>query len=509
MRFAVCMICVLVPVVLSYASSDIPDSLLLENAYTGQRYLMEDKYDLSIEYLRKAEDMLSCGMINDTNVLSEAACIVYNGLGIYSINCDMNYENAMRYFLHGCKYAEDGGLWEKQAILLSNLVLVCNIRKDLSGLEYAKEVYRIGQEHGNEKISGMGAYLCASMFFLGGQTDKAEQYLDIALNSNSHGYTDIAMIYKLKAELLYAEGNTGEAGRWFELALKNMDSISVSTYTDVILCYGGFLMAEHRNMEAIQVLEKGMDQALNTGNRVNLFNIYYSLSEAYKNIGNDSAALYWYIQFHNESYDVFRIKREREIANLRLQYEQEKHEKEVSQYELELLRKRKQSWLLLSILIVIIPVTLSVWMMYRNKDKMYTQIAKSYSSKYVHSSLAKDRNVEIMERLTSLMETEKVYRRNDISIESLSDMLQINRTYLSQVINGQLGMSFNSFVNAYRIQEAISVLSDPGNDIPLKALATSVGFNSLSLFYKLFREKVGMPPAKFREKIIFLSKENN
>ena len=32
---------------------------------------------------------------------------------------------------------------------------------------------------------------------------------------------------------------------------------------------------------------------------------------------------------------------------------------------------------------------------------------------------------------------------------------------------------------------------------------------TLSLFYKLFREKVGMPPAKFREKMIFLSKENN
>lgn len=518
-KILACLFCVAVSVVLLYASSDTPDSLLLENVYAGQRYLMEDKYDLAIEYLRKAEDMLSCDAIKDTDVLSEAACIVYNSLGIYSINRDMNYENAMRYFLRGCKYAENSDLWEKHAVLLSNLVLVYNIRKDSSGLEYAEDVYRIGQEHGNDEIAGMGAYLCASMLFLGGQTDRAEEYLDIALNSDSHGYTDIAMIYKLKAEILYAEGDAEGAEHWFEQALRNMDSISVSTYTDVFLCYGEFLMAENRNREAIAVLKKGMDQALSTGNRVNLFNIYLRLSEAYGNMGDDSSALYWYTQFHDESYDVFRIKREREISNLKLQYEQEKHENEVSRYELELLRKKKQSWLLLSILIVLVPLSVCIWMMYRNKDRMYTQIARSYkqladkmnegSLKYVHSSLAEDRNEEILKQLTGLMETEKVYRKNDISIESLSDMLQINRTYLSQVINGQLGMSFNSYINAYRIQEAIAVLSDPGNDIPLKALAMSVGFNSLSLFYKLFREKVGMPPAKFREKIIFLSKENN
>ena len=472
-------------------------------------HLKEDKYDEAIACLREAECLLSDGGITDSTVLVEAACMVYNSLGIYSVNCDMNYENAMKYFLTGYGYSGKNGDWRRQSVLLSNLVLVYNIRKDPSGIDYAKDVYRIGREHGDRQVAGMGAYLCASMFFLGGQTDSADVYLDIALKPEFRGYTDVAMIYKLKAEILYAEGHSHEAEDCFKQALGNMDSISASTYTDVYLCYGEFLMHEGRFKEAANILRMGMDEALRTGNRVNLFKIYSSLSEVCDTMGDKDAALYWYRKFHEESYDVLNIKREREISSLELQYEQEKHAREVSQYELQLMRKKKQSWLLLSILIVIIPVTVCIWVMYRNKDKMYTQIAKSYKQKYAHSSLAKDRNEDLYKQLVDLMENRRVYRRNDINIDVVSEMLHVNRTYLSQVINGQAGVSFSTFVNSYRIQDAVKTLSDPDDNTPLKALAAEVGFNSISLFYKLFREKVGVPPAKFREKIIMLSKENN
>lgn len=497
--------------------STAADSLLLHNAYLGQNFLKEDLYDSAVVYLQKAESLLQYSEAVSPEAMSEAACVVYNGLGIYSVNCDMNYENAVTYFLQGARFAESRGEWRKQAVLLSNLVLVYNIRKDPSGLEHASEVYRIGLQHNDEEISNTGAYLCASMYFLEGDTDTAEEYLDIAVRS--HGDTDSALVHKLQAEILYSKGQTEEAERYFLRALDNLDNLSASTYTDVVSSYGDFLMAENRYREAVTILKKGMEQAITTGNRVRLFNIYHSLSDAHRKIGEYETALYWYEKFHDESYDVFNIQMERQISTLNLRYEQERHEREVSQYQLQLLTRKRQSQLLLCILIVLIPLTGSIWVMYRNKDMMYIQIARQYkqmadkmsasSPKYARSSLAEDRNDEILRRLTDLMEKDRVYRRTDITVESLSEMLHVNRTYLSQVINGQLGMSFNAYINSYRIQEGVNVLSDPGSDMPLKALAASVGFNSLSLFYKLFREKVGMPPAKFREKMIFLSKENN
>ena len=79
-------------------------------------------------------------------------------------------------------------------------------------------------------------------------------------------------------------------------------------------------------------------------------------------------------------------------------------------------------------------------------------------------------------------------------------------TYLSQVVNAQTGMNMVSYINSFRIQEAVELLSDAGSEIPLKAVALEAGFSSLSTFYKLFKQTVGMTPLKFREKVAELAR---
>ena len=93
---------------------------------------------------------------------------------------------------------------------------------------------------------------------------------------------------------------------------------------------------------------------------------------------------------------------------------------------------------------------------------------------------------------------EHIYRQCDLSLEKTAKLLGTNRTYLSQVIN-EYGDSFTSYVNQFRIKEAIEILSDPDSTDSLKAIGLSVGFASPSNFYTLFRKKVGMVPSVFRE----------
>ena len=100
------------------------------------------------------------------------------------------------------------------------------------------------------------------------------------------------------------------------------------------------------------------------------------------------------------------------------------------------------------------------------------------------------------------MKTEHSYRQRDLTVEKVAKMIGTNRTYLSKAINEKTALSFNYYINSYRIQEAVWLLSDPGNDIPLKTLSYELGFHSLSTFYKLFNDVVGMPPSKFREKAV-------
>lgn len=105
------------------------------------------------------------------------------------------------------------------------------------------------------------------------------------------------------------------------------------------------------------------------------------------------------------------------------------------------------------------------------------------------------------------MRTEAIYKDNLLTREKVAERLETNRTYLLQVINEQTGQTFTQYVNRYRINEAIRLLSNPEEGIPLKAIASTVGFNSMTTFYKLFQTTVGMPPKQYRDKVLSLHRD--
>ena len=94
-----------------------------------------------------------------------------------------------------------------------------------------------------------------------------------------------------------------------------------------------------------------------------------------------------------------------------------------------------------------------------------------------------------------------------ITKDKVAEILGTNRTYLSRIINEQSKLSFTHYVNRFRIEEAIRLLSDPNNETPLKAISTELGFNSISTFYNLFQSSVGMTPSQYRNKVMELQKE--
>lgn len=115
---------------------------------------------------------------------------------------------------------------------------------------------------------------------------------------------------------------------------------------------------------------------------------------------------------------------------------------------------------------------------------------------------------DLFARIEYLMQTEGVYRQNDLTIERLAERLDTNRTYISRAINQQAGKTFSSYVNSYRIDEAVRRLSDVDDDTPLKALAQMLGYNHLQTFYTSFQSAIGMPPSKYREKLLKLHREH-
>ncbi|MDZ7724783.1 MAG: helix-turn-helix domain-containing protein [candidate division KSB1 bacterium] len=91
------------------------------------------------------------------------------------------------------------------------------------------------------------------------------------------------------------------------------------------------------------------------------------------------------------------------------------------------------------------------------------------------------------------------YLNPDLTFEHLSEMTHIPLRSLSEVLNRTLNQNFYEFINSYRIQEAISMFSDPSarHSTILETLY-SVGFNSKSSFNHFFKKSTGMTPSQYR-----------
>jgi AraC-like DNA-binding protein len=100
--------------------------------------------------------------------------------------------------------------------------------------------------------------------------------------------------------------------------------------------------------------------------------------------------------------------------------------------------------------------------------------------------------------LQDLMENEKLFLHNDLSMAELARRLNTNTTYLSKVINDITHQNFSNYLNQYRIEEACRLLSEPqSRNFTIEAIAQSVGFKSKSAFNTAFRKIKSATPSEF------------
>lgn len=102
--------------------------------------------------------------------------------------------------------------------------------------------------------------------------------------------------------------------------------------------------------------------------------------------------------------------------------------------------------------------------------------------------------------LEEWMERERPYLNPDFRLMDLSQVLPMNRTYLSQLIHAEYGCTFYQFVNRYRIEEAKRLkLENP--DMKIGDVAARCGFSSPTVFSRAFSTITGMTPREWAKKI--------
>ncbi len=103
-------------------------------------------------------------------------------------------------------------------------------------------------------------------------------------------------------------------------------------------------------------------------------------------------------------------------------------------------------------------------------------------------------------RLTRVLETERVWQREGLSLKDLADLVGLPEYRLRRLIHEELGYRhFNALLHHHRIREACRQLSDPAlRRTPVLTIALSVGYGSINTFSRGFREIVGETPSAWR-----------
>lgn len=111
---------------------------------------------------------------------------------------------------------------------------------------------------------------------------------------------------------------------------------------------------------------------------------------------------------------------------------------------------------------------------------------------------------EIKKRLLYLLEIDKIYRNETLSLISLAEKLKITPHQLSWVINEKINKSFPSLINLYRVEEVKKKLIQSNhNEITILQAAFEAGFSTKTSFNKAFKSLTGLTPSQYREKQMF------
>ena len=159
-------------------------------------------------------------------------------------------------------------------------------------------------------------------------------------------------------------------------------------------------------------------------------------------------------------------------------------------------------WLFHTQLLAMTALVLYIGYMAYSRPKFLSIIKEKIRiPKYRNSGLTPSFSEELWVSLKRLMEDEKLYRQNDIKLETIASRLGTTRHNASQIINEHAGLNFFELINQYRIEEAKRILSSTNGKLNIIDIAYEVGYNNKVTFNKSFKRFASLTPSQFRRQL--------
>lgn len=244
------------------------------------------------------------------------------------------------------------------------------------------------------------------------------------------------------------------------------------------------------------------------------------LSETYQAKGDAVHALEYYKIFTDYKDSLENTSNLANIADVQLKYETERKDRLIRGLINSTIRSGKNNYYIVgNVIAFILVILLAVAYFFRFRKPQYLHLQRMFTSggqlqqKYNEQSqiqdsaafdkvsktlMTREQQELLWEQLKNLLETEKLFLQNDLSLTELARRLNTNTTYLSKVINSITCQNFSQLLNQYRVDEACILLSGPkGRNMTIEGIAQSSGFNSKSAFNTAFKKFKSTTPSEY------------
>lgn len=112
------------------------------------------------------------------------------------------------------------------------------------------------------------------------------------------------------------------------------------------------------------------------------------------------------------------------------------------------------------------------------------------------SSKQKNEHIAALEKI---LIAERRFLDPMLSLDTIAAELNLSKSHLSRIINSELGTGFPDYLNALRVEEAKSYLSNPDfANYTLVAIGLEAGFNSKTTFNTAFKKITSLTPSEYR-----------
>jgi len=433
---------------------------------------------------------------------------------IYASMCD--YNTAFEQLIKALLLCEEYDFYDDKSNVDNN---IGNIYYAFNKYDMAKPYYKSALELSKDTVN-MILILnnLGNIEMVSGNTDSAFYYLNKSmeisrLNKDTHIYI---MLHNL-ALLYQNEHYPDSAFHYCQLALEEARRIDkIDSEAATLSTFGSLFFDVNEPDSALKYINLSNEIAKKNSFLKTVADNYLLLSKIEESAGDVINAFEYYKTYANLKDSTLNIDKFSDINQLQRLYEVSKTNQQIERLAIEQQIKdrtiRYQNIIQVITLGVLLLVSAVLLFVFYQKKKLNTayevlfkknieiidlqeNLSGGYSEKDRKNRLSDEIQQELLDKILLLMEDTSIICDPKFSIDRLADLVQSNRTYVSQVVNNILNKNFRSFLNTYRIREAQRLFASPdATKYTIESIALKVGFKSPSAFRTTFKEITGVSP---------------